>query len=606
MINASVVAFLMVISLAIFWPKTVKADVDYDIDSVTVNAKVQRNGSLLIKRKIKYSFDSSAHGVYYKQNLNQNQKIKDPQVTVQDNKGKTIKVTPGDGQNNSYQLTKNSEGYRFKVFHNIADDSDFTVTYAYQITNAIINWADTAELNFKIIGDGWDRDLDHVKAVVEVNNGQKVHSLNAWAHGQLSGYTDVNHNKGLITMTADDVPGDEGIEVHAIFPKSITALNTNTRNKKHKQFVLKQEAQFAREANERRRRKKMLDNTIVVVAAIVASLLSIFIVIKSFRIKQIGVKPKKTKELAHNYDIPDVTPVQARILDRNDEPDSVAFTAYLTYLAGKKRIAISKLNSKFRSNYEIKLLDPKVKEENPVLKYIFNKIGDGESFTTKKLRKNHSSKLGKTFDKWSDAQYDKVEDKGYLDPKVENKRNRMKGLMIADIVILIAFAVLMIMFASSRYGFSLLGLDAFLMVIDAIAFIHYFRHVSEYTAKGAEETNRIRGFKKMLKDIGHFNVRDVGELILWEDIMPYAVAFELSDKVIEELHKNFSKQEFIDAGFDSGFWIYMGSDNNDFAESFSSSLTSGLGSSSSTGGSSGGFSGGNSGGFGGGSGGGAF
>lgn len=37
---------------------------------------------------------------------------------------------------------------------------------------------------------------------------------------------------------------------------------------------------------------------------------------------------------------------------------------------------------------------------------------------------------------------------------------------------------------------------------------------SKYTQKGADETNKVRGFEKMLNVVGHFEMRDVGDLIL--------------------------------------------------------------------------------------------
>lgn len=109
----------------------------------------------------------------------------------------------------------------------------------------------------------------------------------------------------------------------------------------------------------------------------------------------------------------------------------------------------------------------------------------------------------------------------------------------------------------------------------------------------------------MLDDIGQFKMKDVGDLILWEDIMPYAVAFGLSKKVLKQLKIEFADE--LDAApvlFYSGFYSSSSdSFEHSFERSFSSAVSTG---SSSVSGSSGGFSGGSSGGFGGGSGGGAF
>lgn len=192
------ILFLALI-FSIFFNKnySIKADVDYDINNVKVDAHINEDGSLAITRAIKYTFDSSAHGVYYRQNLESNQKLINQKVTVSSNNGKNIIVKPGNEQNNTYQLIRDNEGYRFKVFHNINENDHITVTYSYTITNAIINWRDTAELNFKIIGNGWDTDLDHVNVKINFNNNHSVKNLKAWAHGQSSGYINVNRKKVL-------------------------------------------------------------------------------------------------------------------------------------------------------------------------------------------------------------------------------------------------------------------------------------------------------------------------------------------------------------------------------------------------------------------------
>lgn len=143
-----------------------------------------------------------------------------------------------------------------------------------------------------------------------------------------------------------------------------------------------------------------------------------------------------------------------------------------------------------------------------------------------------------------------------------------------------------------------------LFALAIIVTIYSGKKLSPYTAKGAETTNRVRGFKKMLDEIGNFKMREVGELALWEEIMPYAVALGVSKKVLKQL-----KLEFADEIDDANilFWgPFYSSGEDGFASNFNSSFNSGANLNSSTSGGSGGFSGGSSGGFGGGSGGGAF
>lgn len=114
----------------------------------------------------------------------------------------------------------------------------------------------------------------------------------------------------------------------------------------------------------------------------------LFIFRKLFFSKHIGTLPRRISKLPHNYEIPDVDPVTAQILDTGEYPNDKAFPVYLMYLAGKKRITITKIEN---SNYKIELVDPTVKEESKFIKEMFDIVGNKKSFTTPDLRDSYLS-----------------------------------------------------------------------------------------------------------------------------------------------------------------------------------------------------------------------
>lgn len=586
----------MLIALTIIFTKPALADVDYDITNVDVTAHVNTNGSLLMERRIIYKFDDDAHGVFYQQNLTNNQELKNQQVRIISGKNSQPVVQSDSHANNTYELSHGDHGYRFKVWHNVTDGDKFTVIYTYEITNAIINWKDTAELNFKIIGDGWDTDLDNVR--VGIFFPGPVKDLKAWAHGDLSGQITVNPEKGNIIMTAANVSGNEGIEVHSLFPTAVTSQNKNIRDQNHKKYVLNQEAKFAREANERRQRSRIFG----LGALALSGLFSLFIIIKSFTLKKSGVKPKKEKQLPRNYDLPRVSPVMAEILDIDNKPSSRSLTAYLMELAVQKRIEIDPVKVRRKTYYKISLTDKDLKDEVPLIRYLFNKVGDGKSFTTYELKKHRSSKLSKIFASWQKQKKQEAVSAGFLDKQIESKKDTNLVLMI--ILLVLSGAGIIAAFFSSEGAAGLFIAAVILIGVAILATIYSNKKLSPYTDKGAEATNQVRGFKKMLDEIGNFKMREVGEMPLWEKIMPYAVALGVSKKVLKQL-----KIEFADEIDDANilFWgPFYSSGQDGFASNFNSIFNSGANLNSSASGGSGGFSGGSSGGFGGGSGGGAF
>lgn len=314
--------------------------------------------------------------------------------------------------------------------------------------------------------------------------------------------------------------------------------------------------------------------------------------------------PKKMSALTHNYEIPTVSPVIAQILDSSHKPDSHAFTAYLMQLVGQKKLAIKDYQVHRKTYYRITILNNEILADNELLQFLFTQVGDGQSVTTKDLQNYHSKKLGSKFDDWIKDEYQKVETQGYIDRNLRKKRDAISYVILA--LIFVSFVLELIAnIVYQQFTLQLIACEVIVILLGIAAYFRVNKQIGIYTSLGAEQTEKVRGFKKMLSDIGNFKMRNVGDIILWADIMPYAVAFDLAAKVAKELQIEFSQEELATNSFNTYLWLYSGG-HNSFVTSFNSSFTHGISMGSSSAGSSGGFSSGSSGGFGGGSGGGAF
>lgn len=92
--------------------------------------------------------------------------------------------------------------------------------------------------------------------------------MKAWAHGPLDGHIAVEPKNGKIVMTVNNLGQKTGVEVHSIFPLSVTPKNKKIVNKNHRQSVLKQEAALAKAANEKRNKRNILDLIFVVIGLV--------------------------------------------------------------------------------------------------------------------------------------------------------------------------------------------------------------------------------------------------------------------------------------------------------------------------------------------------
>lgn len=560
----------------------VKAEVSYNIKDNEVTSKVNSDGSISLKRKIVYEFHSNANGVFYRQNLNQNQKIKHLKVTTQTN----------DGPVNKYpqpEVSKTDKGYLFTVRQSVSQKNErLTVTYFYRITNAITNYRDVAELNFMIIGNGWNTKLENVKASIIFPG--PVKDLQAWSHGPLENVTKVDPEKGRIVVTAKNLAGSTGIRIRTIFPTSVTAKNKNVEKVNRRQAIIKQEQKLANENKQKENRNLFISIGLILVSLVTG----IFAIIKGFSAKKVGFKPAKIRNLAHGYEIPTADPVIAQIIDTTKRPNSKAFTAYLLELAKQKRIKIEEDQKGLKAHYRISAIDQNVCDENDLLKFLFFHVGDGESFTTKQIKKARGKKLGRQFDAWAEGQFCSPAKNRYMPNNLLDQNKKSNRTIVAARLVSLIAAAISVFFVRRFFWMVLIG-EALIFIISWFSMFKNKWQTNLYSEEGVVEAEKVRSFKKMLKDIGRFDVKDIGDLTIWEDILPYAVSFGLAKKVLQKLKLEFGQEDLAK----NNFYDYS------FITNFNSCFIKGI-AAGSTSVRNGGFGSNSSGGFGGGSGGGAF
>lgn len=586
-------AFLAIF-LALQTTTDVKAD-KFTVKNYDVTVDIKKDGNADLTQKIVYDFQGDYHGVYYNQDLKGIKGASDPVVTYNNGAGAKTLVNNDSNQNDTVKVTRTDNSMDMKVYHAV-DSEMVTYTYKYQLYGVITNYLDTAELNWKIIGNGWDNDLNNIKLTLNFPE-KNITQLQAWTHGPLAGHTEVDKENGQVVMTLDELPANQSVESHVIFPTTVTADNKNVVNKKAKARILAAEKSKAEAANARRQREKNFYWIMMAIAGVVIVIIYLYQFIKLH--KNPGQKHQIPTPLHHFFDEPEFIPSFTEvILDRQSKANSNSLTADLLNEVGYRRMKIDKIGK----DYQITALVPPT---NEFFNYLIEKIGDGKSVCLKDIRKfarGNDDKMTKKFDKWAkDAAKGREK---YLDLSNMNLVDSFKSSTIAvDIVLGIMLMISLIL--SSKVLLS----SVILVVIGLVAWIPYAiikKKITPYTDLGEEEVNKIRAFKRMLEDIDDIKMAEVGDIILWERFLPYAVIFGVSDKVIKALKVNFGADVVNNSAI---AYYYIGSSsflnsNTGFQTAFTGAISAG-GSSSISGGS-GGFSEGSSGGFGGGSGGGAF
>ncbi|KRN97367.1 DUF2207 domain-containing protein [Companilactobacillus kimchiensis] len=587
------------IFLAFQAPTVVKAD-KYQIKKYDETAKILKDGNVDLTQRITYEFTGDFHGVYYTQDLKGTKGTTEPQVSV-DMAGKQTYLKQSEsGQNNTFKVSKNKKKMDIKVYHDVSFQT-VTFVYKYRLAGVVTNYLDTAEMNWRMIGNGWDNQLNNIKLTVQLPS-KNVSQLKAWTHGSLDGYTKVDKKNGRVVMKLDHNPANAYVESHVIFPTAVTANNQNIVKKNAKSKILAGEKKLADGANISRQRREWIYWILMALGVVVILIIYLYRII-AIRNNQ-GHKHVIPTPLYHVFDEPKFSPSFTKvILDRSDRADSLALTADLMDEVGKRRMKIEKVGR----TYEITALVPPT---NEFFKYLINDIGNGKKVNLKQIKyaaktMTSKDKLSKRFENWAkDAAKGREK---YLDLTNMRLVDDFRISAIAtDIILGIMFVISVI------FGKNILITGVIAVILGSSIWGFYWiaqKRITPYTDLGEEEVNKIRAFKRMLSDIDDIKMAEVGDLILWEQFLPYAVVFGVSDKVIKALKVNFDVAE-IDNSLVVPFYMggavgFMSAGTGGFQSSFVGAISAG-GVSSSVSGGSGGFSGGTSGGFGGGSGGGAF
>lgn len=205
-ISKLIVSLLVALGLFFTASRTVFADGNYQITNYDATANVREDGKIDLTQRITYEFDGDFNGVYYDQNLAKVTDVSDLGVSITQNGQTTQLAESSTGENNTFTQTKTADNLKLKVYHKVSDDK-LTVNYHYVLSGLITNYQDTAELNWKILGAGWDVRLHNVKVTLQLP--KPVADLQAWTHGPLTGYTDVERAQGKVTLTLAELDTDE-------------------------------------------------------------------------------------------------------------------------------------------------------------------------------------------------------------------------------------------------------------------------------------------------------------------------------------------------------------------------------------------------------------
>lgn len=614
-------------------PAIARAD-GYSMTQTYIGATVEADGSLTVVEGRQFDFDDDINGVYWDINTGSNQQGGSVGVSVlsveEDDTAFSEVGSANKGDSGVYTVEQSGDGVKIKVFspHESGDSAIYYVSYS--MTGAVMNWADTAELYWKFVGDGWSADSDDVEMEVYFANAAagtaavKGDNFRAWGHGPLAGDVSLDESEPMVTYTIPCVHEGEFAEARIVFP-SDWVPQLAASGEERMPTILSEEKEWAEEANARREHARAVAGVLAAACIVVAAAYTGVIVVLKLR------KPKPKPLFKDDYfrDVPsaDHPAVLAALMTWNDVPDQ-AYIATLMKLTDDRVIKLEEATEskkkgllrreKEEQTYRITVTDEgwKSAKKNGIDRAVLKVFFAG-------VKPDENGVRSRTFSELEDYANERTVSVG---DKLEDYQNTVKGkleereliasdgsiAMVFGLVlgIIIVFGILCSLFytdfADANVGAAMVSIP---IVIVGFVVSCTFRR---YTPEGAEVAARCKALKHWLEDFTRLKEAIPSDLILWNKLLVMGVALGVSKEVLRQLAEAVpedlrSSDDFYD-NYPCYWWYYHHYGNESPLDSFNDVYHETIrelasSSDSSSGGSGGGFSGGGGGGAGGGGGG---
>lgn len=551
--------------ILLIFPFIAHAEVDYDITDYYITSDIEVAGGLKIKELVVLdgTFNGYERNIVYRNdsleewkagNVNFEKSSIYNAVGIDNLKVAAMKVN-GDvsfdtmknisnyasevdsanlGESNVYTTTKNSNGIDVRMYMP-ANNEKVAFYLEYVVANAVVMHNDVAELYFPFIGDKFSDDIDNVNVQVFLPAADTSNNFRIWAHGPLSGEINKyqNENKENIGLIASikDLKANTGFDIRVTFDKSLILVPQflHHSNEDALDKILEVENKRADDANAKRKKIKAVYYSIKYAAIgylIFLIVMWIYIYVKFDKEYKADFKNKYNREFIDDYNVE----VIDYLFNKNITPN--AMSASIMNLVYKKNISVEEMPSdKKKKEYTFKLLNKEnlSKSEEYLIEFLFDTIGNGSVFTTKKLKDyaKSTSSYSTFTSKYSTWKNNVIQEGQQQNFYESNTKIKFIGLIIALIGGLIFVTNIL---CNTDI------LIAYALIIPIVIFAIYIMTFNRRTKSGNEDYAKWKAFKNFLNDFGTFDIKELPEITLWERYMVYATIFGLAKKVQKSMN----------------------------------------------------------------------
>ena len=533
--------------------------------SVSIHATVETDGALSVTETRQFAFDDDVNGVFWTIPQGENNQgaatsLKVTDVSVDDGLGArefTRADFASNGDSGVYEVSENSGATQLKVYAPHESGDAATVTVRYVMTGAVMVWADTAELYWQFVGDGWDASSENVTLAVDFAGAVAApdpakDAFRAWAHGPLTGTVTPHRDTETVDFQVPSVHSGEFAEARIAFPTAWVpglAASTDARM----DTILNEEQAWADEANARREQARLMVGGLTVAQAAVPALFAGIMLFLKLR----NPKPKPAFTDTYFRDVPsDDHPAVIASFMNNGTVGDEAIVSTLMKLTDDRVIALEPISRAEtglfgrRKTEDDYVLRTKVDADDEALDAI-DQAALGLYFAGCPWRTDDAGVRYRSRTFSGLQAYAKDNAESYSDALDNYTAEVSAAYEMRNLVASkgVGYAV-----AATLLGVALgvgLILSLVFICIDAfspVALVTFFVGAAcvaagiacgctmrRYTQEGAELHARCVALKRWLEDFTRLGEAVPGDLILWNKLLVMAVALGVSEEVLRQL-----------------------------------------------------------------------
>ena len=534
----------------------------FNISDLNVEAKLQKDGSMLVSEAVTYDIDE-INGVYFDIDAKGYGGITSLQVFEDEGHYEDNVISYREVDPINYEVTESDGVYRIKLYSRNYNNVR-TFKFVYTLPEAIEVYDDVAQLNRKMVGQDWQQGISTVKVTIEIPVPKDYNNSNilVFGHGPLTGEVDKVENT-VVYKLDNYYPGDF-LEAHILMePEIFSEFNTsNIIHKNMKQELLDMEVRLADEANAERenalKREQRLQKISSNAKPIMGGIASIWAVLMYYIHIIFKRKNKSKDDIKYLRDLPDdsspalVGGVMTKSVNDNE------ILATIVDLIRRKVLTLETSDK----NTIITLTGSTNKlsaQEKAIIDIYINDFGDGKSLDLKSF--GFFSKVpmstARKFEKWSNYIISEMNRKGLV------YEHMGCGAMFIFVLIsiVIAFGSIIQTILTENPIFMIgIPLGAILFISTVIA--------ESPSKKMAETKSKWQALKNFLSDYSQLEEAKITSIHLWEQYFVYAVALGVSDKVVKAYRKALDMGIITDTDGISNL-AYSPIFNRNFSRSFS-------------------------------------